>query len=1526
MNNPWAAAARPVTRGHIIERALGPDALAPVAGRRKPAAGRLGNHTLGRPTVAPDRPVGSLGETLREARQKSGPNAYAMDTGMDGLLGGLLSGTGLESPARASLQEPTGPAPRSRLTSQELRPSIQAQEEPAMAPRGKRGRPLKLKALRLGQSPAFPSPAGFGPQSGTAANATSNASRASFGFGPESPALAMAKAASPARALAPLRQQAKLASRAKSLASSMASTGASMADFPATPSRRAGPAAGPVARTPKAAAVPGASGAGPAGGQHHSRGWSQGSRPSAHAEAAHSGSDDKASSASFGRPGQLHHLRHRPSITKDIPAEDGFDPPTPLATQPWEPPSILESAPGPADPSWAPAAAGARFARVAPPSSRSPGPPLSPPPALKAGRKPPHLSPAVPVVPSDASVQSAARLDAAGRSLAAAPSPAGAPGARPFARRSSPRSHLPRQAALAETRPPASDKRREPARLGKEQPAVVTETRPVLLPPSAAPVASAHPRDPAQPRQRPVSAVGTPGRPTSQARLRGSVGTSGAVNPALPGEGGRQMATSAPTSPRDRKTAAWLGGASSHSPNEPAPASSPSGSESSPEDRARPQLSRAGQSAGIDGSVASPADAVEPVHRPIGSEPMAPAETVSPASASPAMPQKALPRQAASMPAASATRLASAAASTRTEAVSGTGQAQGPGDSVASSAAGDRVDGLQPRTEKQDQPSSQSGDAENRPRGGAMAGEPAKATTTGSATTGLGSRQLDSAAPGSGALQGATALLRPGGVASAVVAAPPGAGTGAAAAEGAKALGTQLQLSVGTAPISACSAADDRSVSIADGATPPSVSKQRKTLDAKHADGGSSGTVGAGATESHTAATGTEGTDVAVTGAEGADAVAVGEATADTDATGMEGADSDATGAEGADVAATGAEGADVAATGAEGADVAATGAEGADVAATGAEGADAVAVSEATADTDATGVEGADTDGVREAKAGSGAAAAGQAGSAQCRENGSAVAPDVGATSSSAQGPPLVLPRLVIPPLLFSEAGIGAGAHEASARSHGHSDHSLSSDLEGDAFDAGSLVSNAAFRVEGVTGLWAVDHDLPELTVAPAEDEDEAHGDDDGPVDLSSPDPPSTGDSSSKPGKRRDTADSGNESEAEEADAEPPLDEDAAGGNGPWPCEACSGAGPLGCHASALRGHLRCLTALLGTDGSEFVEFDARGRSPLFYAASAGMRKCCSALVDYHSDWVSSQDSEGNTALSAACASGHTTVATVLLEAGADPSAVSSRGLTPAHVAKTPSLIHLLASYGAPLEAKDKAGRTPLFVACALGRRSAAEMLLELDTTMTLIEDQDERGDRPLLAAAANGHKHVVRLLLGHGAEWGGANHQSLIAEDVARVNGHERVFRLLRRVRLADERAARSNAQEAYAGSLLTPTPGADAPKGDLFTPARVSRLSTIGEHKQHAPAETGHAAAEGTATDSDSAALESVDWPTLVLASSGPWAAFWDPSHSAVYYVHGPTGQSQWDSPADEHGPVLAEMLASQDADQQAVSVQG
>jgi len=425
------------------------------------------------------------------------------------------------------------------------------------------------------------------------------------------------------------------------------------------------------------------------------------------------------------------------------------------------------------------------------------------------------------------------------------------------------------------------------------------------------------------------------------------------------------------------------------------------------------------------------------------------------------------------------------------------------------------------------------------------------------------------------------------------------------------------------------------------------------------------------------------------------------------------------------------------------------------------------------------------------------------------------------------------------------------------------------------------------------VTGHWKDDDDLPPLREAPADDgrTGAGHGAGSGRsgnLDLT------------QPQEDGDTDDE--EQEEAEADAGPPLDEATAGGPGPWPCGACSAAGPLCRHAAALRGHLECLRTGLCM---EVHELDARGRSPLFYAAASGRPACATLCLEVRPDWAATMDGEGNGPLSAACASGHTDMASLLLEWGADPACASNKGLTPAHVAKTAAVLDVLGQHGAPLEARDASGRTPLFVACALGRAGAASMLLEMDTTMTLLEAADERGDRPLLAAAANGHRSVVRLLLGHGAEWAGANGRGLIAEDAARVNGHQAVYRLLRRVRVADETAAEQGTATAYGAKLLTPTPtvGPVPPGGDLFSDEAV-RVASKGGGSQPLPGQTaGGAGAEAEA---------GVDWSGVVLASSGPWAVFWDPTHSAVYYVYGPTGQSQWEPPADEHGPALASAL--------------
>jgi hypothetical protein len=371
---------------------------------------------------------------------------------------------------------------------------------------------------------------------------------------------------------------------------------------------------------------------------------------------------------------------------------------------------------------------------------------------------------------------------------------------------------------------------------------------------------------------------------------------------------------------------------------------------------------------------------------------------------------------------------------------------------------------------------------------------------------------------------------------------------------------------------------------------------------------------------------------------------------------------------------------------------------------------------------------------------------------------------------------------------------------------------------------------------------------------------------------------------------------------------------------------------------------------SLLAQSGCQ-LEHDRRGRSPLFYASSGGRVKCVQLLVALRPAWINTTDADGNTAVAAACANGHNEVALQLLSSGADPSAANGRGLTPAHVAKTPGLLEMLGQYGAALEARDTEGRTALFVACALGRRRAAEMLLEMDTTMTILEDPDARGDRPLVAAAANGHRSVVRLLLGHGAEWDGCNGRGLIAEDVARLNDHGSVYRLLRRVRVADEKAAEAKQAQSghypghehsgavtggkeaakqsgvinasalvhYTDTLLSPTPTAppSMPPGsqaqeavsDLFSAERVQHwaggesATAAGNDAQAYPA--GY---DDPAMHSGHAYEEIVDWSVTVLASSGPWAAFWDPDNQACYYVHGPTGASQWELPTDGHGPNL------------------
>ena len=88
-----------------------------------------------------------------------------------------------------------------------------------------------------------------------------------------------------------------------------------------------------------------------------------------------------------------------------------------------------------------------------------------------------------------------------------------------------------------------------------------------------------------------------------------------------------------------------------------------------------------------------------------------------------------------------------------------------------------------------------------------------------------------------------------------------------------------------------------------------------------------------------------------------------------------------------------------------------------------------------------------------------------------------------------------------------------------------------------------------------------------------------------------------------------------------------------------------------------------------------------------------------------------------GTTPLLAALARGHTEVAKLLIEAGANVNEASPKGKRVIHLASESDnleLVRLLINKGAEFNATTKMGATPLHVACAKGRLDVAKLLLK--------------------------------------------------------------------------------------------------------------------------------------------------------------------------------------------------------------------
>ena len=103
---------------------------------------------------------------------------------------------------------------------------------------------------------------------------------------------------------------------------------------------------------------------------------------------------------------------------------------------------------------------------------------------------------------------------------------------------------------------------------------------------------------------------------------------------------------------------------------------------------------------------------------------------------------------------------------------------------------------------------------------------------------------------------------------------------------------------------------------------------------------------------------------------------------------------------------------------------------------------------------------------------------------------------------------------------------------------------------------------------------------------------------------------------------------------------------------------------------------------------------------------------------------------------------------------------------------------VQSLTSAGADVNARDKAGFTPLFYTAQKGQRDIAAVLI---TAGASVSATDQYGNTPLHYAAVQGHYELCQLLLAEGANPGAKNLTGGTPLAMAKAGGHTQIIQLL-------------------------------------------------------------------------------------------------------------------------------------------------
>lgn len=216
--------------------------------------------------------------------------------------------------------------------------------------------------------------------------------------------------------------------------------------------------------------------------------------------------------------------------------------------------------------------------------------------------------------------------------------------------------------------------------------------------------------------------------------------------------------------------------------------------------------------------------------------------------------------------------------------------------------------------------------------------------------------------------------------------------------------------------------------------------------------------------------------------------------------------------------------------------------------------------------------------------------------------------------------------------------------------------------------------------------------------------------------------------------------------------------------------------SGVKGEHVAAFFGLHYLMQKLLETSPLKVQTKDDIGWTPLHFTARYGHKSVATLLIDNGAN-LEAPDRSGLTPLGLAAAFGQEAVVKLLLENGAQVESSDISGRTPLYSASLhghETVAILLLDSGANIETSGRDGITPLRLAAVFGNETMTKMLLENGAN---IEASDERGTTALHIATRHGHDAVVKLLLGFDAK---LNSRSLVPKQLpseAAVDDHNAI-----------------------------------------------------------------------------------------------------------------------------------------------------